>query len=356
MSANQSSTEVTLSNNGPYGTMSDGRQVDSFTFKNKNGMEVTVLTLGGTIAQLLVPDNKGQFDDVTLGFDNLEGYAGPTNRFFGCIAGRYANRIGGGTFSIDGVTYNTPKNNGENTLHGGKEGFNKKVWDAKTDNNRLILSYVSADGEEGFPGQVTTHMTYQLTNDNEIIISYECTTTKPTPINLTNHSYFNLAIKDKVVPPIYDHKVCINAERYTPVNEALITTGELSLVEGTVFDLSTPTHLSLDRLDEVPGGGYDHNFCIRGPTGRRHAARIEHETTGRVLDVFTNQPGMQFYTGNFLGGFPGKSRANYSKHTGFCTEPQVFPDSPNKSNFPDSILRPGSTYKHEIVFKFSVTA
>ncbi|CAH1782994.1 unnamed protein product [Owenia fusiformis] len=356
--AEHSISDVILENDGVFGKTTDGKSIESFTFKNKNKMEVTVLTYGGTISRILVPDREGNLDDVTLGFDTLADYEGSNNPYFGCIVGRYANRIGGGTFSIDGVTYNTPKNDGDNSLHGGIEGFNKKVWDAKMDDDTLVLTYVSVDGEEGFPGQLTTQVTYKLTNQNEIVITFEATTTQATPISLTNHAYFNLAIRDSNVPTIYDHQVSINAARYTPVDSGLmglIPTGELATVSGTLFDLKTSTMLS-ERINDIPGGGYDHNFCINGPTGRKVAARVEHAASGRVLEVFTNQPGMQFYTGNFLGGFAGKSGANYTRHTGFAMEPQTYPDSPNKANFPDAILHPGSTYNHEMTYKFSVKA
>jgi aldose 1-epimerase len=342
----------------PFGTQ-EGRPVTLYTLTNAHGVEVRTMNYGGIILSIRVPDRKGEFADVVLGHDTLEGYI-PNPPYFGAIVGRYANRIANGTFTLDSKTYTLPKNNGPNTLHGGTtRTFDRVVWDAEPLKGKtgVTFSYLSKDGDDGFPGNLTATVSYTLTDSNELVIDYEATTDKATPINLSQHSYFNL--KGEGNGDILDHEIMINADRFTPVDKNLIPTGEIRPVKGTPLDFTKPTKIGA-RIDDnyeqlVLAHGYDHNFVIeRKGSGPVLAARVYEPTTGRALEVSTTQPGVQFYTGNFLDGtITGKQGHVYKKHYGFCLETQHFPDSPNHPSFPNTILRPGETFHEKTVFKFS---
>jgi len=342
----------------PFGTQ-DGRHVNLYTLTNSHGVEIKAMNYGGIIISIKVPDRKGQIADIVLGHDKLEGYI-PNPPYFGAIVGRYANRIANGEFTLDGKTYHLPKNDGPNTLHGGTDKtFNKVVWDAEPLKGKtgVAFSYLSHDGDDGFPGNLHMKVTYTLTDSNELVIDYEATTDKATPINVSQHSYFNL--KGQGDGDILDHEIMINADRFTPVDKNLIPTGELRPVKGTPFDFTKPTKIG-SRIDDnyeqlVLGHGYDHNFVInRKGSGLVLAARVYEPTTGRVLEVSTTQPGVQFYTGNFLDGtITGKDDKVYKRRYGFCLETQHFPDSPNHPSFPNTILKPGEKFHQTTVFKFS---
>ncbi len=322
-------------------------------------MVVKITDFGGIIVSILVPDQNGEFGDVVLGFDNLDGYQGPSP-YFGCLVGRFANRIAQGKFTLNGVEYTLAQNNGKNHLHGGLKGFDKVVWATApiTGDDRvgLKLTTFSPDGEEGYPGDLSVTVAYTLTNDNALKIEYSATTSHDTVINLTNHSYFNLAGTGDIL----GHEVVINADRFTPVDHTLIPTGELQSVNGTPMDFlqATPVGARID-LDDAQlnfGGGYDHNWVLNNQDGQLAlAAGVYEPTTGRALEIYTTHPGVQFYTGNSLDGtITGKDGAVYRKRAGFCLETQHFPDSPNQPNFPSSILKPGEEYKQITVFQFSV--
>jgi len=342
----------------PFGTQ-DGRQVNLYTLTNSHGVEIKAMNYGGIIISIKVPDRKGQFADIVLGHDKLEGYI-PNPPYFGAIVGRYANRIANGEFTLDGKTYHLPKNDGPNTLHGGTDKtFNKVVWDAEPLKGKtgVAFSYLSHDGDDGFPGNLHMKVTYTLTDTNELVIDYEATTDKATPINVSQHSYFNL--KGQGDGDILDHDIMINADRFTPVDKNLIPTGELRPVKGTPFDFTKSTRIG-SRIDDnyeqlVLGHGYDHNFVLnRKGSGLVLAARVYEPTTGRVLEVSTTQPGVQFYTGNFLDGtITGTDGKGYKRRYGLCLETQHFPDSPNHPSFPNTILRPGEKFHQTTVFKFS---
>ncbi len=342
----------------PFGTR-DGRPVNLYTLTNSHGVEVHAMNYGGIIVSIRVPDRKGQMADVVLGHETMEGYI-PNPPYFGAIVGRYANRIANGQFTLDGKTYTLPKNDGPNTLHGGTtRTFDKVVWDAEPLKGKtgVAFSYLSKDGEEGFPGNLKVKVTYTLTDANELILDYEATTDKATPINVSQHSYFNL--KGEGNGDILDHEILLNADKFTPVDKNLIPTGELRPVKGTPFDFTTSTKIG-SRIDDSYeqlqlGHGYDHNFVInRKGSGLELAARVYEPTTGRVLEVSTTQPGVQFYTGNFLDGtVTGKNGHVYKRRYGFCLETQHFPDSPNHPDFPNTILKPGETFHQKTVFKFS---
>jgi aldose 1-epimerase len=342
-----------------FGTMADGTTVDAHTLKNAAGMEVTAIAYGGIITSLKVPDRNGTVGDVVLGFDHLEGYL-KGHPFFGAIVGRYGNRIGGATFTLDGQTYTLAKNNGPNHLHGGVKGFDKVLWKmaAIAGQNAIELTRTSPDGEEGYPGNLAVKVTYTLTDRNELIVDYEATTDKATPVNLTQHSYFNLAGEGS--GDILGHEVTINADRYTPVDATLIPTGEIASVEGTPFDFRQATpigaRINADHPQLKAGGGYDHNWVLnRSGEGLQLAARVVEPKSGRTLEVRTLEPGVQFYAGNFLdGSITGKGGHVYGHRTGFCLETQHYPDSPNKPNFPSTILQPGQQYKTRTVFTFGV--
>jgi aldose 1-epimerase len=342
----------------PFGTR-EGRPINLYTLTNSHGLEVHAMNYGDIILSIRVPDRKGQFADVVLGHDTLDGYI-PNPPYIGAVVGRYANRIANGTFTLDGKTYTLPKNDGPNTLHGGTtRTFDRVVWDGEPLKGKTGVSFtfLSKDGEEGFPGNLKIRVTYTLTGSNELILDYEATTDKATPINVTHHSYFNL--KGEGNGDILDHEIMINADRFTPVDKNLIPTGELRPVKGTPLDFTTSTRIG-SRIDDnyeqlVLGHGYDHNFIInrKGP-GLTLAARVYEPTSGRVLEVSTTQPAVQFYTGNFLDGtIVGKEGHVYKRRYGFCLETQHFPDSPNHPDFPSTILKPGETFHQITVFKFS---
>ncbi len=341
-----------------FGTMPDGTRVEAFTLKNGHGVEVRIITYGAAIASIKVPDRAGQFDDIVTGFDNLEGYLS-RSRFFGAIAGRYANRIANARFTLDGKTYELAANNGKNHLHGGQRGFDKVVWKGtpfeRDGNSGVTLTYVSPDGDEGYPGTLTATVTYTLSASDELTLDYQATTDKATPVNLTNHSYFNLAGDGR--GDILQHRLTIAADRYTPVDETLIPTGELAPVSGTPFDFRQPAaigaRIDADAEQIRRGKGYDHNFVLNG-SGLRKAARLVDPASGRTLDVATTEPGMQFYSGNNLDGAVGKNGHTYARRTSLCLETQHFPDSPNHATFPSTILRPGERFRSKTVFTFGV--
>jgi aldose 1-epimerase len=342
-----------------FGKTRDGVAVDVYTLTNAHAMIVKIITYGGRVTELRVPDRDGVFGDIVLGFNNLDQYL-DDNPYFGALIGRVGNRIAKGRFTLDGKPYKLATNNGANHLHGGIKGFDKVVWSAEpitaNDSVSLKLHYVSPDGEEGYPGRLDTTVVYTLTNQDELKIEYTAATDKPTPINLTNHNYYNLAGEGNGT--ILGHELMLNADSFTPVDATLIPTGDIKPVAGTVFDFTTPTAIG-KRIDQVPGaapGGYDHNFVLRshdGPLGL--AARVYEPKSGRVMEISTTQPGIQFYSGNFLDGkLVGKGGVAYQKHSGFCLETQHYPDSVNHPNFPPAILRPGETYHEVTVHKFSV--
>ena len=341
-----------------FGKTPEGAAVDLYTLTNSSGMKAKIMTYGGIITELDVPDRDGKFADVVLGFDSLEGYLAG-HPYFGAIVGRYANRIAKGKFTLDGKEYTLAVNNGPNSLHGGIKAFDKMVWKAEPrtmDHEAVLqLTHTSPDGDEGYPGNLTATVTYTLTNKDELKIEYRATTDKPTPVNITNHSYFNLAGADSGT--ILGHEILLGADQYTPVDDTLIPTGELSSVKGTPLDFTTPKTIGA-RIDQLPAkiGGYDHNFVLKG--GGKElalAARVYEPKSGRVMEMFTTEPGVQFYTSNFLDGkLKGKGGATYQKHQAFCLEAQHYPDSVNQVRFPSAILRPSETYKQTTVYKFSV--
>ncbi len=340
----------------PFGTTKEGQKVSEFVLTNSSGMRISVLTFGGILRTIEVPDRDGNNTDVALGFDSLPPYE-ERHPYFGTITGRFANRIAKGTFSLDGNTYKLATNNGPNHLHGGVKGFDRALWRAKTSTTQsstsVSLTHVSPDMDEGYPGEVSTEVTYTLTDDNEIWISYRATTTKPTPINLTNHTYFNLA--GTAASNIKDHILEIDAEKIVPVDETSIPTGTLSSVKGTPFDFREP-HMIGERINDV-GIGYDHTYVLSSePRELSFAARLVDPQSGRVLVVLTTEPGVQLYTGNYLNGtLKGKGGFSYGKHAGLCLETQHFPDSVNQPSFPSTILRPGEVYTQTTVLRFSTT-
>jgi len=344
----------------PFGSTADGTAIDLYTLANKHGMSAAVMNYGGIVVALKVPGRDGRIDDVVLGFDNLNGYLG-TNPYFGAIVGRYGNRIARGRFTLDGVEYTLARNNGENALHGGLRGFDKVVWQARDVSTpgtpRVELRYLSKDGEEGYPGNLSATVTYSVTDANELRIDYLATTDKDTVVNLTNHSYFNLAGQGN--GDILKHELQIDADSFTPVDAGLIPTGEPRKVEGTPFDFRQPTAIGA-RIHEnneqlIRGRGYDHNFVLRGGGGTlAPAAKVYEPTTGRVMEVLTTQPGVQFYSGNFLDGtIRGKGGKVYQQRYGLCLETQHFPDSPNHPSFPTVVLKPGERYQTTTIYRFS---
>jgi len=345
----------------PFGGIPDGPPVTIYTLRNDKGMEVRILNYGGIVQSLKVPDKNGKFDDVVLGYDNIGGYL-TNSPYFGALIGRYGNRIGGGKFTLEGKTYKLAINNGPNSLHGGIKGFDKVVWQASPsltpDGPALELTYVSQDAEEGFPGNLKVTAIYTLTDNNELHLSFTATTDQPTLCNLTQHSYFNL--RGQGNGDVLGHEVNINSDKITPVDKDLITTGEYAPVDGTPFDFRKPTAIGgriNDSNQQIQfGNGYDHNWVINKPLGKLGLqARVYEPTTGRVLEVWSTEPGVQFYTGNFLdGSITGKDGRVYSRRTGLCLEPQHYPDSPNKPVFPTTELKPGETYQNTIVYRFLV--
>ena len=340
-----------------FGRLADGTAVELFTLTNASGLEARIMTYGAILVSLKVPDRNGVLADVNLGFDSLAGYLG-THPYFGAVIGRYANRIAKARFTLDGVEYRLAPNNNGNTLHGGIKGFDKVVWKAVpvkvAYGTGVKLTYLSKDMEEGFPGNLSVTVVYTLTDTNELEIRYEATTDKATLVNLTNHAYWNL--KGEGQGDVLGHRLQIEADKITAVDSAanLIPTGEILPVAGTPFDFTSP-HAIGERIAKVEGG-YDHNFVLRSGGGALAlAARVEEPASGRVLEIWTDQPGIQLYTGNFLDGTViGKGGQAYGKHFAFCLETQHFPDSPNQPNFPTTILRPGQTYRTVTVHKFSV--
>lgn len=343
----------------PFGTLPDGREATLYTLTNASGMVAKISNLGGVIVELHVPDRDGVLADVCHGFDSVEPYMG-ASEYFGALIGRYGNRIANGRFTLDGVDYQLDVNNGGNHLHGGSDGFHRRLWQAEIFNTPksvgLILTYVSPDGEQGFPGTAEVTAIYELRNDNELRIAFHAIADKATPINLTNHAYFNLAGKGDIL----GHVLTIPAERYTPVNASLIPDGAPAPVQGTPFDFRAP-HTIGERIDQKNeqlgyGAGYDHNFVLskKEEGGFEVAARVEEPVSGRVLEVLSQEPGIQFYSGNFLtDATQGKGRI-YGYRSGFCLEPQHFPDSPNRPDFPSTILRPNQEYSTVMAYRFSV--
>lgn len=346
-----------------YGTTPDAAAVDLYTLTNAAGMRAQITNYGGIVMSLLVPDREGRFGDVVLGFDSVDGYLAK-HPYFGAICGRYANRIAGGRFTLNGVEYTLARNDGENHLHGGIRGFDKVVWEAKElaekGGTALRLAYSSPAGEEGYPGNLSVVVTYALTEGNELRIDYLATTDADTVLNLSHHGYFNLA--DGGASDVLRHQVTIHAARFLPVAADLIPTGKLRSVAGTPLDFTSTTAIGarIDSDDEqlVCGRGYDHTFVLNGKSGQvRLGARVYEPTSGRVMEVLTSEPGVQFYTGNFLDGtVAGKGGAVYRRRHGLCLECQHFPDSPNKPQFPTTVLKPGQTYTQTTVYRFSVAS
>lgn len=341
-----------------FGTTKDGKTVVLYTLTNANGLVAKVMTYGATLTEMHVPDRLGKMGDVVAGFCDFADYQSKSP-FFGATAGRVANRIAKGEFTLDGETYQLAINNGPNTLHGGKIGFDKKIWDAKIvpghDGVAVEFHYVSPDMEENFPGKLDVTLTYTLTNENELRLDYKATTDKATILNLTNHSYWNLSAFK--TPTINNEVMEINADKYTPVDENQIPTGHIRPVFGTVFDFTVPTAIGA-RINEVPGGppkGYDHNYVLNGEAGKlKLCARVYDPETGRAMTIHTTQPGVQFYTGNFLDGTVTGKGHRYVEHSAFCLETQHFPDSIHQPEFPTTVLRPGQTYTQTTIHKFSI--
>lgn len=344
-----------------FGSLPSGEPVQLYTFSNGNGMEVSITNFGGRVVKVLVPDRNGEPEDVALGFDDLDGYL-EKNPYFGALVGRYANRIARAQFVLDGKTYHLAANDGSNSLHGGTKGFDKVLWkpsEVSVDGEpALALEYLSVDGEDGYPGNLNVRVTYRLTKANELHIDYVATTDAKTVLNLTNHSYFDLSGQGK--GNVLDHVLSINADSFTPVDQNLIPTGEIRDVSGTPFDFRRPVRIG-ERIDEKNeqlklGIGYDHNFVLnRDQNGLTLAARAFEPKSGRVLEVLTTQPGMQFYSGNHLtGSVKGKGGVIYGFRTGFCLETQHFPDSPNRKEFPSTELAPGEQFRESTVFRFTV--
>ena len=358
-STTSATTSAAMPTAAPFGKTTDGTEVQLFTLTNAHGLKATISNFGGTLTSLLVPDKTGKLGDVILGFDNVSGYQSAafrkSNPYFGALIGRYGNRIAKGKFVLDGKAYQLATNNGVNTLHGGKIGFDQKVWQAtpgtSADGPTLTLKYLSKDGEEGYPGNLNVTVVYTLTNDDALKIDYAATTDKATPVNLTNHAYFNLS--HGTSKDILAHEVTLPADRYNVVDAGLIPTGELKPVKGTPFDFTTP-HAIGERIAQVPGG-YDHNWILNTATGQHTAATVYDPASGRTMEVTTDQPGIQFYTGNFLDGtLKGKGGTVYGKHAGFCLETQHFPDSPNQPKFPSTVLKPGETLHTVTSYRFGV--
>lgn len=346
----------TLPARASFGALPDGTTVDVFTLA-RNNVEVRLMTLGATMVSLRVPDRQGALDDIVLGFDTPAEYTQPGVGYFG-IVGRFGNRIANGHFMLDGVGYKLATNNGPNHLHGGVKGFDTKTWRAEPGPHTVAFTYASPDGEEGYPGALRVLVVYSLTERSELAIDYEATTDKPTVVNLTNHSHFNLA--GQGTRDILDHVLQVDADRYTPVDATLIPTGELAPVAGTPFDFRQPVAIGKriedDHLQLEHGQGYDHNFVVnRAGEGLQHAVRVMDPASGRTIDVTTTEPGLQFYTGNFFDGkIKGKQGRPHQRRFAFVLETQHFPDSPNQSSFPSAVLRPGQTYRSRTVYTFGV--
>ena len=345
-----------------FGIMPDTTVVEKYTLKNNNGVEIEVITFGGRITSLKVPNKNGKLENVVLGFNNLEDYLRPDDPYFGALIGRYGNRIAKGKFSLNGEEYTLATNNGANHLHGGVIGFDRVIWEVTPMESEigpsLKLKYLSKDGEEGYPGNLKVTVVYTLTDENTLEVSYEATTDKATIVNLTQHAYFNLS--GDFSKPILDHEISINADNYVPVDDTLIPTGELADVTNTPFDFRTAKSIGRDienKNDQlVKGKGFDHCWVLNEQNkGIRWAASAFQPESGRLLEIYTDEPGIQFYTGNFLDGtLPMPSGGTYAHRTGFCLETQHYPDSPNQKDFPSVVLNPGETYKSKTIFKFLV--
>jgi aldose 1-epimerase len=342
-----------------FGKTAGGERVEQFTLGNAAGVVVKLLSRGATLNEWHVPDQRGQMADVVFGFDDVAGYESPANGYFGASVGRVANRIAGGKFALDGRQYTLAKNDGPNTLHGGvTRSLDKVVWEArpfeKDAGQGVVFKYTSPDGEEGFPGNLAIRVTYTLTGKNELRIDYEAVSDKATPVNLTNHSYFNLA--GAGAPTILDHELMLAADRYTPVDATLIPTGEIAAVADTPLDFRNFHTIGerVDQLNDKPGKGYDHNFVLNNQDGDLAlAAKVREPKSGRVLSVFTTEPGIQFYGGNFLDGVRGKGGKIYNYRSGFCLETQHYPNAVNEPSFPSIIVQPGKTYKHTCVYQIT---
>jgi aldose 1-epimerase len=353
------SQDVMTGNKKLYGKLPDGKEVYSFTLRNKNNVELSVINYGGIITRLIVPDKNGVMEDVVLGFDTLDEYVKLNKSYFGAIIGRYGNRISDGKFSLDGKTYTLAQNNGAQHLHGGRKGFDKAFWNIEpiedAAGETLRLTYTSKDMDEGYPGNLDVTVFYTLTDDNKVIIRYKATTDKKTVVNLTSHSYFNLTGNCK--RDVLDHQVEIVASEFVPIEKTLIPSGELRLVKNTAFDFLEPhtigARINSDDEQLVIAGGYDHTFVLKGNKAIVAATVLE-PSTGRAMEVYTSEPGVQFYTGNFLDGAKGKNGTQYHKRFGFCLETQHFPDSPNKPSFPNVVLNPGEVYTSETIYHFFV--
>lgn len=356
------STDQTQAESGemsqPFGTFKE-KNVEIFEIKNSNGLTMQVTNFGARVTHLWVPDKNGKLVDVVLGFDSLDGYLNSGEKYFGAAIGRYGNRIANGEFTLDGVTYQLPKNNNGQTLHGGPGGMDYVVWDAKKiGENSLEFHYTSPAGEEGFPGELKVKMVYTLTDANEFKVTYEAETDQATPVNLTHHSFFNLNGAGQGT--ILEHELQLNASKYTPVNEVLIPTGEILDVAGTPFDFTSPTLIGARIEDENQqlgfGGGYDHNWVLDKTTNDlTQAAIVSSPETGIQMEVWTTEPAIQFYSGNFLdGAIIGKGNKSYEFRSAFCLETQHYPDSPNHPNFPSTILQPGEKYEQTCIYKFGI--
>jgi aldose 1-epimerase len=345
-----------------FGKMPDGRTVDIFTVTSPKGLEMRAMSYGAIIVSLRVPDRRGRLTDVVLGFDSLDGYLGD-HPYFGAVVGRYGNRIAKGRFTLDGRTYQLATNNGPNHLHGGVKGFGRLLWKGESfqhgEEAGVAFTLESPDGDEGYPGTLKARVTYTLTPRDELVVEYLATTDKPTPVNLTQHSYFNLGGPD--APDVLAHSLTLEADRFTPVDAGLIPTGVLAPVEGTPFDFRKPTavgaRIAADNEQLRVGRGYDHNFVLnRKGAGLVHAARLSDASLGIVMDTFTTEPGLQFYSGNFLDGtLAGKGGRKYGLRAGLCLETQHYPDSPNQAAFPSTIVRPGQDYRSKTVYAFSTS-
>lgn len=354
MPKNEEKENTNLMTGKSFYGMIGNDSVFQYTLNNKNGMVVRILNYGGTVTDIITPDKNGKMGNVILGYDSLSGYTQTGNPYFGCLVGRYANRIANAKFSLDGKEYTLAANNNGNTLHGGLKGFDKVVWNVKlfTDST-LLLSYLSKDGEEGYPGKLSADVMYSVGADNSLKLDYAAVTNKATPVNLTNHCYFNLSAGDDST--ILDHELMLKADKYTPVNDKLIPTGKIDMVKGKPMDFTTSKKIGKEI--NLVAGGYDHNWVLnRTGNNLEMIGSVYHAASGRYMEVFTTEPGIQFYSGNFLDGTLNNTRdgAKYVKHAGLCLETQHFPDSPNQPAFPNTILKPGETYKHETSYKFSV--
>lgn len=351
------SAEVTVE---PFGKTADGKEVRQFTLTNENGVSAKIITRGATLRSMVVPDMEGKLTDVLFGFDDVAGYESDANQYFGPIVGRVCNRIDDAQFELNSQTYELTANDGDNTLHGGgAESLDKVTWEGEAVESEhgpsVQFRYFSPDGQEGFPGNLHVRVRYTLTEKNAIVMAYEATTDITTPVNLTNHAYFNLSGAGAAT--ILDHVLMIDADRYTPTDEELIPTGEIATVENTPLDFRTPTPIGerIDAVDQTASIGYDHNWVLNQQgSGIRRVARLSHPENGRVLEVLTDQPGLQFYSGNFLEGQKGKDGKAYAHRSGLCLEAQHYPDSVNHPNFPSIILEPGETYRQTTIYRFGV--